>query len=94
MHTPICLFVPYLLTRVAVSCLQGFDHNLIRRFAIQLLYALKYLKMFQIIHCDLKPENILLENPHESASVKVIDFGSACFSDHTVYSYIQSRFYR
>jgi len=24
----------------------GFDHNLVRRFAIQLLYALKYLKNF------------------------------------------------
>ena len=26
--------------------------------------------------------------------VKVIDFGSACFEGHTVYQYIQSRFYR
>lgn len=29
-----------------------------------------------------------------SADVKVIDFGSACFEDQTVYTYIQSRFYR
>ena len=26
--------------------------------------------------------------------IKVIDFGSACYEDHTMYSYIQSRFYR
>ena len=87
MHTPIFLFVPYLLTRVAVSCLQGFDHNLIRRFAIQLLYALKYLKMFQIIHCDLKPENILLKESNKSG-IKIIDFGSSTFMDERVYTYI------
>ena len=29
-----------------------------------------------------------------SNSVKVIDFGSSCFADQRIYSYIQSRFYR
>lgn len=29
-----------------INDFNGFDHNLIRRFAIQLLYALKYLKEF------------------------------------------------
>lgn len=66
---------------------------MIRRFAIQLLYALKYLKMFQIIHCDLKPENILLKEPNKSG-IKIIDFGSSTFMDERVYTYIQSRFYR
>lgn len=47
----------------------------------------------QVIHCDLKPENILLKGPNKS-SIKVIDFGSSCFEDERVYSYIQSRFYR
>eukprot|EP00347_Sterkiella_histriomuscorum_P019859 403340035 len=59
-----------------INDFNGFDHNLIRRFAIQLLYALKYLKEFQIIHCDLKPENILLKEPNKSG-IKIIDFGSA-----------------
>jgi serine/threonine protein kinase len=44
-------------------------------------------------NCDLKPENILLENL-VSPNIKLIDFGSACFEGQTVYSYIQSRFYR
>lgn len=48
---------------------------------------------FQIIHCDLKPENILLAQPNRSA-IKVIDFGSSCFQDKRMYTYIQSRFYR
>ena len=42
---------------------------------------------------DLKPENILLSNA-TSGEIKLIDFGSACFENRTVYSYIQSRFYR
>ncbi len=40
---------------------QGFDYGLIRRFAIQLLAGLKYLKALGVIHCDLKPENILMK---------------------------------
>ncbi len=48
------------------------------------------LRCASIIHCDLKPENILLAHP-TSGSIKVIDFGSACFEGRTVYSYIQSR---
>ena len=40
-----------------------------------------------------QPENILLKSPH-SGDIKLIDFGSACFENRTVYSYIQSRFYR
>ena len=47
----------------------------------------------RLIHCDLKPENILLKNL-ESPVIKIIDFGSACDERQTVYTYIQSRFYR
>jgi serine/threonine protein kinase len=46
-----------------------------------------------IIHCDMKPENILLKSKDKSG-IKVIDFGSSCFSDQRIYTYIQSRFYR
>lgn len=46
-----------------------------------------------MIHCDLKPENILLLSP-TSRSIKIIDFGSSCYMNQRVYSYIQSRFYR
>lgn len=30
----------------------------------------------------------------ETPTIKVIDFGSACHEQQTVYTYIQSRFYR
>ena len=55
--------------------------------------SLKFLRRQRVIHCDLKPENILLRQPNKS-SIKMIDFGSSCFDDERVYTYIQSRFYR
>jgi|TARA_B110001450_G_scaffold166812_1_gene155482 dual specificity tyrosine-phosphorylation-regulated kinase 2/3/4 len=72
---------------------EGVSLSLIRRFAIQILQALKYLREESLIHCDLKPENILLKSPDKSG-IKVIDFGSSCFSNERIYTYIQSRFYR
>ncbi|CAG9327991.1 unnamed protein product [Blepharisma stoltei] len=71
----------------------GLSINLIKRFAFQILQTLRLLKRYNIIHCDLKPENILLKQPNRS-SLKVIDFGSSCFEDEKIYTYIQSRFYR
>ncbi len=46
-----------------------------------------------MIHCDLKPENILFTD-EKLDSIKVIDFGSSCFSYKTGFSYVQSRYYR
>jgi len=72
---------------------KGFPLPLIRRFTKQMLSALNLLKAHRVIHCDLKPENILLAHPLHS-EIKVIDFGSSCFENEKVYTYIQSRFYR
>ena len=46
------------------------------------------MQSLRIIHCDMKPENILLRQPNRS-TVKVIDFGSSCYIDERVYTYIQ-----
>jgi len=72
---------------------KGFSLRLIRRFCKQMLSSLVLLKSHRVIHCDLKPENILLAHPLRS-EIKVIDFGSSCFENEKVYTYIQSRFYR
>lgn len=72
---------------------RGFSLKLIRRFTKQLLQSLVLLQQHKVIHCDLKPENILLAHPVHS-EIKVIDFGSSCFENEKVYTYIQSRFYR
>ena len=72
---------------------EGVSLSLMRKFAIQILYSLNYMKEMQIIHCDLKPENINLKEKNKSG-IKVIDFGSSCFRSKRIYTYIQSRFYR
>lgn len=72
---------------------RGFSLKLIRRFTKQMLSCLTLLHGHKVIHCDLKPENVLLAHPVHS-EIKVIDFGSSCFENEKVYTYIQSRFYR
>ncbi|KAK6454579.1 serine-threonine protein kinase, PKA suppressor [Scheffersomyces xylosifermentans] len=72
---------------------QGLNMKLVKLLTRQLLEAMAQLKGFQMIHCDLKPENVLLCQP-DKPDIKVIDFGSACFTRQTIYTYIQSRFYR
>ncbi|KAF4613397.1 hypothetical protein G7Y89_g15490 [Cudoniella acicularis] len=75
------------------NAFRGFSLEIVRRFTKQLLSSLLLLKSKRVIHCDLKPENILLAHPMHS-EIKVIDFGSSCFENERVYTYIQSRFYR
>ena len=72
---------------------QGFSLSLVRKFAISLLHCLRLLYRERIIHCDLKPENILLRSKNQY-TIKVIDFGSSCYEEEKIYTYIQSRFYR
>ncbi|KAJ5357403.1 hypothetical protein N7541_004561 [Penicillium brevicompactum] len=72
---------------------RGFSLKLIRVFTKQMLSSLVLLHAKKVIHCDLKPENILLVHPMNS-EIRVIDFGSSCFENEKVYTYIQSRFYR
>lgn len=78
---------------IKANSFEGFSTILIRRFTQQTLTCLALMHQARIVHCDLKPENILLVNPRRS-DVRVIDFGSSCYADQRVYTYIQSRFYR
>lgn len=71
----------------------GLSVLLVKRITTQLLISLRFIREKQIIHCDLKPENVLLRANNRSL-VKLIDFGSACFLENRLYTYIQSRFYR
>lgn len=78
---------------IKIHDFRGFSLKLIRRFTKQMLASLVLLHHKRVIHCDLKPENILLAHPAH-ADIKTIDFGSSCFENEKVYTYIQSRFYR
>ena len=73
--------------------MKGLSMNLVRSFCKQITKGLIVLEKAKVIHCDLKPENILLRNMR-LPELRLIDVGSACFEEHTMYSYIQSRFYR
>ena len=70
------------------------------------MYALKFLRENEVIHCDLKPENILITgatfetifNREKDGFVKICDFGSAKVLDSSMTPlntpYIVSRYYR
>ena len=58
-----------------------------------MLRGLAYIHSLDIIHCDIKPENVVLEDVKE-VRVKLIDFGSSCFTSDALTSYVQSRSYR
>ncbi|KAL4557281.1 hypothetical protein LXL04_035454 [Taraxacum kok-saghyz] len=79
---------------IKLNHFRGLSLSIVQLFSKQILCGLSLMKDAAIIHCDLKPENILLCTSVKPAAVKIIDFGSACMEDHTVYSYIQSRYYR
>ncbi|OMJ69570.1 hypothetical protein SteCoe_32659 [Stentor coeruleus] len=71
----------------------GMNKNIVKRIAVQLLITLKLIHSLGVIHCDLKPENILFKYEGKS-SIKLIDFGSACFQYEKLRDYVQSRYYR
>ncbi|KAF2288078.1 hypothetical protein GH714_004285 [Hevea brasiliensis] len=77
---------------IKINQFRGLSLSIVQLFSKQILHGLALLKDAGIIHCDLKPENILLCTRQQK--LNRIDFGSACMEDRTVYSYIQSRYYR
>lgn len=79
---------------IKINNFRGLSLSIVQLFSKQILRGLGLMKDAGIIHCDLKPENILLCASVKPAEIKIIDFGSACMEDRTVYSYIQSRYYR
>ncbi|XP_059667451.1 dual specificity protein kinase YAK1 homolog isoform X2 [Cornus florida] len=79
---------------IKINHFRGLSLSIVQLFSKQILRGLALMKDAGIIHCDLKPENILLCTSAKPPAIKIIDFGSACMEDRTVYSYIQSRYYR
>jgi hypothetical protein len=65
----------------------------LQRITRQVLTALRFVHRLNLVHCDLKPENILIKS-YSRCEVKVIDFGSTCFTTDHLSTYVQSRCYR
>jgi len=70
-----------------------FTLDRLRRITRQCLVALQFIHSLSLIHCDLKPENILIKS-YSRCEVKIIDFGSSCFTVDHLSTYVQSRSYR
>uniref|UniRef100_A0A7E4V1E4 Protein kinase domain-containing protein n=1 Tax=Panagrellus redivivus TaxID=6233 RepID=A0A7E4V1E4_PANRE len=68
----------------------------IRYIGLQLLQALDFLLVCNVIHTDIKPENIMFVNGAREFEIKLIDFGSAVVTDRPALEccYLQSRYYR
>ncbi|KAG7666137.1 uncharacterized protein J8A68_000395 [[Candida] subhashii] len=78
---------------------RGLSIDILKTFSKQILNGLEYIHRHDIIHCDIKPENIMIKlppNPKHSSdiTIKIIDFGSSCYANQILFTYIQSRFYR
>lgn len=65
----------------------------LKRIMHQVLSALAFIHSLNLIHCDIKPENIVIKS-FSRCEVKLIDFGSSCFTSDHLTNYIQSRSYR
>ena len=65
---------------------RGLSLDMVREYLRQILEALVTCRNANLIHCDLKPENIMVRD--DGHGVKLIDFGSAAFLGHQVYTYI------
>ena len=70
-----------------------FSPDRVKRIAIQILEAVRFLHSLELIHADLKPENILMKS-YSQCLIKVIDLGSSFFNTDARASIVQSRSYR
>lgn len=58
----------------------------------QVADAVAFVHNAGFIHCDIKLENLLWNQ--KMTEVKLIDFGCCCYITKTMFTYVQSRFYR
>jgi serine/threonine protein kinase len=71
-----------------------FPVGLVKQIARQVLQALVFIHDLGLIHADLKPENIVTYGDSRTFNIKLLDFGSSCFSTDDLSVYVQSQAYR
>lgn len=55
------------------------DENMVRRMGRQLVAGMRFLRQNNLTHRDLKPQNLLLDSDLSEATLKIADFGLACY---------------
>ena len=80
-------------TALQANKFRGLDLSKLQIIGKQIADSIAYVHGLGLIHCDIKPENLLWTTPRKTA-VKLIDFGCCCYDGNTLFTYIQSRFYR
>ncbi|OHT00280.1 hypothetical protein TRFO_33065 [Tritrichomonas foetus] len=80
-------------TALQANKFRGLDLSKLQVVTRQIADSLAYIHSLGLVHCDIKPENVLWTGARKTA-VKLIDFGCCCFENKTMFTYIQSRFYR
>ena len=81
---------------------QRFNLEFMRDLTCDIVHGVAFLHRIGLMHCDLKPENILMVGSGGGGGgggggrplLKIVDFGSTCFTTDRRESYIQSRTYR
>lgn len=88
---------PSLYDQLRMNRFKPFSLNQVRDYAFQLLVSVNFVHSLTLIHTDLKPENILLDlssSTKGSATIKLVDFGSATYESQHHSPLISTRHYR
>lgn len=67
-------FVDKTLLEILEERTTGLQSHLVRQYIYQLLKAIDYCHMMNVVHRDIKPENLLID---PSDNLKLCDFGFA-----------------
>jgi len=87
------LLGPSLYEYMKKSSFRPFPFTLVMSLAEQLLVAIRFIHLYDLVHTDLKPENILFNNLSGN-EIRVIDFGSATWNYEHHATVITTRHYR
>lgn len=64
-----------------VTKMKTFSENTAASIIYQVLLAINYMHKQNVCHRDLKPENLMCVGEGDDVTIKLTDFGFACFFD-------------
>ena len=58
---------------------KSYSEGTVRRLCRNIVSAIDHVHMAGVVHRDIKPESFVLAKSDDESSVKLTDFGAACF---------------